>query len=316
MLSSIYGLVGQDRDIYKGTDISENVSYSIIKGGIINLTKQMGSYYSKHNIRVNNVSPGGVYDKSKKNNKKYQKLLRNYSNRCPMKRMAKPEEIADLNHFFIYRHVFLYFWNYTNCRRRLDINLTMKTVIIGYGSIGRKHASVLTKSFKKIKLYICTKQKLTNFRCFKNLNKIKEIQPDYVIIASETSKHYQQLKYLENNLKNTKILVEKPLFHTNKKLNIKNNKVYVGYNLRFHPFILKLKEILKKKNFFDAQFITNSYLPNWRKNISHTKNYSSNKSQGGGIVLDLSHELDIIGSLVDKYKITYANVQKKNKANI
>lgn len=95
MLSSIYGLVGQDRDIYKGTDISENVSYSIIKGGIINLTKQMGSYYSKHNIRVNNVSPGGVYDKSKKNNKKYQKLLRNYSNRCPMKRMAKPEEIAD-----------------------------------------------------------------------------------------------------------------------------------------------------------------------------------------------------------------------------
>ena len=118
----------------------------------------------------------------------------------------------------------------------------MKTVIIGYGSIGRKHASVLTKSFKKIKLYICTKQKLTNFRCFKNLNKIKEIQPDYVIIASETSKHYQQLKYLENNLKNTKILVEKPLFHTNKKLNIKNNKVYVGYNLRFHPFILKLKK--------------------------------------------------------------------------
>ncbi len=189
----------------------------------------------------------------------------------------------------------------------------MKTVIIGYGSIGRKHASVLSKSFKKIKLFICTKQKVTNFRCFKNLNKIKEIQPDYVIIASETSKHYQQLKYLENNLKNTKILVEKPLFHINKKLNIKNNKVYVGYNLRFHPFILKLKEILKKKNFFDAQFITNSYLPSWRKNISHRKNYSSNKSQGGGIVLDLSHELDIIGSLINKYKIIYANVQKKTK---
>ena len=62
-----------------------------------------------------------------------------------MKRMAKPEEIAD-SIIFLSEHVFLYFWNYTNCRRR-GHQFNYETVIIGYGSIG-KHASVLTKSFK------------------------------------------------------------------------------------------------------------------------------------------------------------------------
>ncbi len=96
MLGSIYGLVGQDPNIYKGTNITENMSYSIIKGGITNLTRQMGSYYSRYGIRVNNVCPGGVFDSSiSKKNKKYTRLVKNYSKRAPMNRMASPDEIAD-----------------------------------------------------------------------------------------------------------------------------------------------------------------------------------------------------------------------------
>ncbi len=96
MLGSIYGLVGQDQNIYKGTNTSENLTYSIVKGGITNLTRQMGSYYSRHGIRVNNVCPGGVFDSSiSKKNKKYINLVKNYSKRSPMNRMASPDEIAD-----------------------------------------------------------------------------------------------------------------------------------------------------------------------------------------------------------------------------
>lgn len=96
LLNSIYGLVGQDKSIYKGTNVYENISYSITKGALSNLTKQMCSHYSKYGIRVNNVCPGGVLDlKSKKKSKIYNKLLKNYSRRCPMGRMATPEEIAD-----------------------------------------------------------------------------------------------------------------------------------------------------------------------------------------------------------------------------
>ena len=96
LLSSIYGLVGQDISVYKGTSVTENLSYSITKGALITLTKQMSSYYTKYGIRTNNICPGGVFDKSiSKNNKNYKKLLLNYSKRSPIERMATPEEIAN-----------------------------------------------------------------------------------------------------------------------------------------------------------------------------------------------------------------------------
>ena len=96
LLSSIYGIVGQDNSIYNGTNTTENLTYSVSKGALINLTKQMCSYYSKYGIRVNNVCPGGVIDHERKQKtKNYIKLVRNYSKRCPTGRMATPEEIAD-----------------------------------------------------------------------------------------------------------------------------------------------------------------------------------------------------------------------------
>jgi NAD(P)-dependent dehydrogenase (short-subunit alcohol dehydrogenase family) len=95
LLSSIYGLVGQDNFLYKGTDVKENMTYSIAKGAIINLTRQMASYYTRYGIRVNNICPGGVIDKKMfKNNLKYKRLVKNYSKRSPIGRMASAEEIA------------------------------------------------------------------------------------------------------------------------------------------------------------------------------------------------------------------------------
>lgn len=88
LLGSIYGVLGQDLNIYKGTNIKENVSYSVIKGGIVNLSKQMASYYGSSNIRVNTVCPGGIFDNQNK------KFIKNYSRKVPLKRLATKEEIA------------------------------------------------------------------------------------------------------------------------------------------------------------------------------------------------------------------------------
>ena len=85
--SSIYGLIGQDPSLYKGTKIRENVSYAVIKGGIINLTRSMASYFGRYNIRVNTICPGGVYDSQNS------KFLKNYSKLTPLGRMANKDEI-------------------------------------------------------------------------------------------------------------------------------------------------------------------------------------------------------------------------------
>lgn len=94
-LGSIYGLVGQDQNLYKNSNISENLTYSIIKGGITNYSKQMAAYYGKTNIRVNTIAPGGIEGKiSGKKVSQNSSFKKNYINKNPIKRFCKPDDIA------------------------------------------------------------------------------------------------------------------------------------------------------------------------------------------------------------------------------
>ncbi|KAB2946667.1 MAG: gluconate 5-dehydrogenase [Candidatus Methanoperedens nitroreducens] len=62
-MASIYGFTAPRFEIYEGTEMTVPAEYAAIKGAIINLTKYLASYLGKCNIRVNAISPGGVYDK-------------------------------------------------------------------------------------------------------------------------------------------------------------------------------------------------------------------------------------------------------------
>lgn len=93
-LSSIYGLVAQDDNLYKKTNVSENMTYGIIKSSIIHFTKQMASYYGKYNIRVNNLVIGGIKGHIKGSKKKQDKsFLKKFNLKVPLKRMGTPQEI-------------------------------------------------------------------------------------------------------------------------------------------------------------------------------------------------------------------------------
>jgi len=87
-ISSIYGMVGPDFDVYQGTNMTMPAAYSAIKGGINNLTRYLASYYGKNNIRVNCVSPGGIFDNQPNS------FVKSYESKVPSGRMAVPEDIA------------------------------------------------------------------------------------------------------------------------------------------------------------------------------------------------------------------------------
>jgi len=93
---SMYGVVGQDLNVYKGVkSMRENMIYPIIKGGIIALTKQMASYYGQYNIRVNTISPGGILGHVKRTKKKQSNtFVKNFKNKVPLKRLGNSTEIA------------------------------------------------------------------------------------------------------------------------------------------------------------------------------------------------------------------------------
>ena len=89
---SIYGIVGNNFTIYEEYGGTSTGAYCAIKGGIINFTRYLASYLGKWNIRVNCVSPGGVFDRNSPEQNEI--FIRNYTRQCPMKRMAEPEDIA------------------------------------------------------------------------------------------------------------------------------------------------------------------------------------------------------------------------------
>jgi len=86
--ASIYGVVAPDFSIYEGTSMTMPVAYSAIKGGIIALSRYMASYYAKDNIRVNCVSPGGVFDQQPGG------FVEKYTAKTPLRRMGGPEDMV------------------------------------------------------------------------------------------------------------------------------------------------------------------------------------------------------------------------------
>ena len=102
--------------------------------------------------------------------------------------------------------------------------MSKKALVIGYGSIGRRHAELLTSMDNISKVYVLSSQENLPYHTITILEETKNINPDYMVIASSTSLHFDQLYYLENNFSGKTIMVEKPLFDTCHNLTIKNNR--------------------------------------------------------------------------------------------
>ncbi|MBU0633190.1 gfo/Idh/MocA family oxidoreductase [bacterium] len=177
----------------------------------------------------------------------------------------------------------------------------MKVLIIGYGSIGKRHEEVLQRFENVNRIDIITKQTCNDKVVYNSLEKVPDLNIyDYFIIASETKKHYEQLRYLETKVSNKLIFCEKPLFETKKELKIENNRVFIGYVLRFHPLLKKLTQLLKDQKILSANINCGQYLPTWRLDTDYRNSYSAKKDEGGGVLLDLSHEIDYIQMLFGK----------------
>ena len=100
LLASIYGINAQNSYIYRGTKMSENLTYNFIKGGIINFCRSMAAYYGKFDIRVNCISPGAISGPvAGQSNKQSKEFVKNYIKINPTKRLGIPQDIASASIF-------------------------------------------------------------------------------------------------------------------------------------------------------------------------------------------------------------------------
>ena len=194
--------------------------------------------------------------------------------------------------------------------------MSISALVIGYGSIGKRHTDVLSEMDGIGSIAIVSSQTNLPFLTIESLEDILGFNPDYVIIASPTTQHLYQLEFMEEHLEGKKILVEKPLFDSFCELEIKNNQVYVGYNLRFHPLLKKIKKFISGRPLWNLQVFCGSYLPDWRPERDYRQTYSAKKNSGGGVLLDLSHELDYVQWLAGNIELKHAVSEKVSVLDI
>jgi len=178
----------------------------------------------------------------------------------------------------------------------------LTVLIIGLGSIARKHIAAIRKLEPGAHIFALRSGRTAsveeNVSDIYSLDELQEA-PDFVIISNPTHFHAESI---EASLALGKpLLIEKPLFGSlvnNQKildkLAEKNISTYIACNLRFHPVILFLKEhLLKNKSIInEVNIYCGSHLPDWRPGTDYKKGYSTNADLGGGAHLDLIHELD------------------------
>lgn len=119
-------------------------------------------------------------------------------------------------------------------------------------------------------------------------------KPNYVLVANQTARHAQTLRELSLAGFRGRTLVEKPVFAALGDAPAPQDlAVFVAYNLRFHPLVQQLHQRLAALPIYSASFYAGQYLPQWRPDTNYRSSYSARKDQGGGVLRDLSHEIDL-----------------------
>ncbi|MBO6948123.1 MAG: Gfo/Idh/MocA family oxidoreductase [Rhodospirillales bacterium] len=170
----------------------------------------------------------------------------------------------------------------------------MKALVVGYGSIGMRHARVLAGLGAETA--VVSRREVDHPQVFGSIaDALSGFQPDYVVIASRTSEHGTDLAALAEAGFIGRVLVEKPLFDTD--VEVPENRferIRVAYNMRFYAALLRFRELLQGRRVYSVTAYTGSYLPSWRPHMDYRETSSARKTHGGGVLRELSHEIDYL----------------------
>lgn len=173
----------------------------------------------------------------------------------------------------------------------------MKALVIGYGSIGRRHTDVLSDLGHEV--CVVSRRSTDHAPAYQSIQEaVTAFSPDYAVVASKTLEHRDDIKALSQAGFQGKLLIEKPAYDTGSDNPPEGfETVKVAFNMRFHPALLRFREIVTKRTIHAVTVYAGSFLPDWRPQNDYRTGYSAIRAEGGGVLRDLSHELDYINWL-------------------
>ena len=174
-------------------------------------------------------------------------------------------------------------------------HLNDRALVIGYGSIGARHARVLAADLG-LEVAVVSRRELDGVHHFPGVAAaVAGFAPHYAVVATETARHAETLRALDDAGFAGRVLVEKPLFGTSEgTYRPANPEVRVGFNLRFLPVLGELRRETAGESLLTVSARCGQWLPDWRPGRDYRTTSSALRAAGGGVLRDLSHELDLV----------------------
>lgn len=206
-----------------------------------------------------------------------------------------------------------------------------KIAVIGIGSMGQRHISNIRTMYPDAQIYAVSSSGSLSTATQKNthvlsvsLQEAIAFKPDFAIVASPATFHLQHTTVLL--AANIPVLIEKPITGNSHEVDelmalVQQTKipVSVAYCLRYLPAAHIVKKLLEQKKIgtiYNISAHVGQYLPDWRKNKDYRSSVSASKALGGGVLLELSHELDYLQWLVGELQYEHAILRNTKELDL
>jgi predicted dehydrogenase len=211
-------------------------------------------------------------------------------------------------------------------------NSINKILVVGLGSIGKRHVRILRTLYPNIEIIVLRHNKCDDAdialyalsSCVTAIEDALALQPDAAIIATPATKHLETAKKLANA--GVHLLIEKPISATTTGVQslidlCKKNRVTLmtAYNLRFQPSLQEFRKNIQKNKIgrvLSVRAEVGQYLPSWRPDSDYRDTVSAQKRSGGGVLLELSHEIDYLAWVFGNVEWVKAHVSKQSDLEI
>jgi len=199
----------------------------------------------------------------------------------------------------------------------------LRVAIVGQGAIGKKHAQSVSAVSSKIDVGVVSRRRLESidprFFCLGSNDQLMNWQPDVVMLANEASKRREDFETIAGVA--ATILLEKPVASSLEDAiaikaiaDARKARTFVAYNLRMSSALLSVRKYVGDGSLGKLCHVTavvGQNLEWWRPGRDVAGTVSASRAQGGGVMRELSHEIDLLASLFGPLSFEYSLCDRK-----
>ncbi len=208
----------------------------------------------------------------------------------------------------------------------------MRVLVVGLGSIGKRHIEVIKTLYPNFIVSVlrhkkCCDEDVAKLRlekCFTQIKEAIKFQPHFAVIANPATFHIEVAMELAQA--GIHLLIEKPLSHVVNGIDAlislcqeRNIKLMTAYNLRFLPSLTAFREYLESQaagKIISVRAEVGQHLSGWRPTVDYRNTVTAQKRLGGGVLLELTHDIDYLLWLFGPAAWVKANTSQQGQFEI